>query len=231
MSFTLSEIRGKLNVRLLEATNSGYWTTPEKNGYINDAIMVTAAELQYKQQTSNLTLRFGLTHYLCPSDMLCPLRIRYNPTVNPQNVKLFPSDIPTMEEAMFGWRCVGGGEPSRFIFRSYDYIQIWPAPSQDQDEELLRFDYVPIPEELEDDADEADMPLVAVEAAVDLATFFALHKKDNKSAMTYMERFMQRKSDAQADQDRDNIFKTSKMRPADRFNRAHHSTKFRRVFP
>lgn len=231
MSFTLLQTRNKLNVALLEATNTGYWTEDEKNRFIQDALMVTAAELQYKVKTTNLTLRLGITHYLCPDDMLVPLRIRYNPTAQLQNIKLFPADIPELEEAMFGWRVTGGGEPSRFIFRSCDYVQIWPPPGTVQDGVSCPFDYVPVPEQMDDDSDVIDAPLVAVEATVELAAFFALHKKDDKASLVWLNRWMQRKSQAQADQDRDNIFKTSKMRPADRYNKAHHSTKFRRVFP
>lgn len=228
---TLAQIRSRMNVNLLEDLSSGYWSDSEKNTYINTAIVVTAAEMQYKQTTTNITLRLGIAYYLVPSDMLVPLRVRYNPTANLQNIKIFPADIPELEEAMFGWRVTGAGEPSRFIFRSYDYLQIWPPPGIDQDGVTLPFDYVPVPSTLASDSDVADMPLAAVEAAIDLACFFALEKKDETAALARLGRFMERKAQAQADQDRDNIFKTSKMRPADRYNKAHHSTKFRRVFP
>lgn len=231
MSDTLATIRTNVQINLFEDVSSGFWTTAQLNDFINRATLMVAGEVQWELDQNTVSLKTSKTFYLWPSDMLVPLRVRDTTTANGAvNVKIFPTRIEKMEKEMRSWRLVGNGPPSRFSTRGIDYLWIWPPPPPAFANNNMTVDYVPVPASLVNDTDTFDGPKTVIEAVVELATAFALLDKDINAAAKRMDNYAQKLSEARADYGRDNEFHTTKLRPATRYDKAHHTPWMRRTF-
>lgn len=231
MPQALSDIRSNLNNLLqLNSTAGAYWSVSEQNQYINQALLMAAGDIRWKLQTFNFNLALYKMWYLAPTDLLVPIRI-LDIHDSKTDLKVFPADVTEFEKDWRGWRQVGSSQPTRIIFRSIDYMMIWPPPSSDYDGKPFQLVYVPVPPTLVNDTDVLDAPLDANKAVVKMAEALCLFKRDPALALKRYDEYKEKVALATADLDRNYQYMRRQLAPSDRFDKASHSTLFRRVYP
>jgi len=224
-NLTLAQVRADLQRRLNEVAAAGVWTAAELNGWVNRALLRVYLDLEQDTTEGSINLRQNVCWYALPSDTLLP-KFLYGPSIW-SNLRLFPTSMAKLDKYDYRWETNTSTISTHFIPFSYDRFLLWPPP---QTTTTVTLFYVPMPTTLSADGDTTAIPLQAQKLLPIYGTYLALRKHDFQKAMLFLQEYKQRLEVVKVEIAETTDLHTTKMRPADRFAKAHHTPQFGRRY-